>query len=122
MVDHNDGHAMCWSCSICTIAGPSEVDETATLCKLIGDLQDALAQATRVMATMVNGLWSGHAIPSETASSVTSILDAVSMLLAPGHTASVQPSCGGGHDARIISVGDRFMPHLWSGRATDRRR
>jgi len=66
--DHNDGHATCRLCSACTDAGPSKVGETAALCKLIGNLQDALAQATRVMAAMANRLWSGHTTPLETAS------------------------------------------------------
>jgi len=80
-------------------AGPSEAGETATLHKLIVDLQDALAQATRVMAAMTNGLWGGHTTSSETASSVDSVPDAVStpLALAPGHTSSGQPSCEGGH-------------------------
>jgi len=46
MIDHNDGHAVRRSCSVCTVAGPSEVGETATLSKLIGDLQDTLVQVT----------------------------------------------------------------------------
>jgi len=48
MVDHNDGRTTCRSCSVCTVAGLLLAGKTATLCKLIGDLQDALAQATRV--------------------------------------------------------------------------
>jgi len=56
MVDHNDGRTMHQSCSVCTVPGPSEAGETAARCKLIGDLQDTLAQATRVMAVMANGL------------------------------------------------------------------
>ena len=52
-------------CVVCTVAGPSEVDETAALHKLIRDVQDTLAQATRVMAAISNGLWNGHTTPSE---------------------------------------------------------
>jgi len=74
MVDHNDGHTTCQMCSVCTLAGPLEVGETAALYKLIGDVQDALAQVTRVMAAMANGLWSGHTAPLETASFVGSVL------------------------------------------------
>jgi len=98
MVDHNDDCAMSWLCSVCTFAGLSEVGETAALHKLIRDLQDALAQTTRVMAAMANRLSSGHTTPFETASSVDSILDALLMpvVLAPGHTALGQPGLEGG--------------------------
>ena len=98
VVDHNDGCATCQSCSVCTVADPSEVGETAALCKLIGDLQDALAQATRVMAAMANGLQSGHTAPLETASSVDSVPIAVLTppVAAPGQMASGQPGHEGG--------------------------
>jgi len=46
----------CQPCSICAISGLSEVGETATLCELIRDLQSTLAQATRGIAVLVNGL------------------------------------------------------------------
>jgi len=86
---------MCQLCSVCTVTGPFEAGETATLCQLIGNLQDALAQATRVIAAMANGLWGGHAAPLETASSVDSVPvpDVVSPLLAsaPGYMAWVNP-------------------------------
>jgi len=98
MADHNDGHAACWLCSVSMVAGPSEAGETAILCKLIRDLQNALAQATKVMAAMANGLWSDHTISPETASSVDSVPDTVLTppALAPGHTSLGQPSREGG--------------------------
>ena len=34
MVNHNDSSTMCWLFSVCTLAGLSEVGETATLSKL----------------------------------------------------------------------------------------
>jgi len=73
MVDHNDGRTTHRFYSVSTAASPSEVSETATLCKLIGELQDAPAQVTRVTAAMANRLWSGHTAPSETVCSVGSI-------------------------------------------------
>jgi len=86
VVNHNDSGAMRKLCSVCTVAGQSEAGETAALRKLIGDLQDALVQATRVMAAMANGLCCGHTAPPKTASSVNSIPDAVLLPpLAPGH-------------------------------------
>jgi len=112
MVDHNDGRATRQSCSVCTVAGPSEVGENATLCKLTGDLQEALAQATRVMAAMANELWSGHAAPSETASSVASVLDSVltPLALANGHTwPRVNPTVEVAVDAHIIIVSERWI-------------
>jgi len=57
-VNHNDSGTMCQLCSVCTVAGPSEAGEIAALHKLIGNLQDTLAQATRVMSAMANGFWS----------------------------------------------------------------
>jgi len=107
MVDHSDGHTMHRLCSVCTIAGPPEAGETAVLRKLIGDLQDALAQPTRVMAAMANGLWSSHTTPLETASSVDSIPGAVSTLpvLAPGHMASGQHDHEGANGC-IMEIGE----------------
>ena len=60
------------------------------------------------MAAMANGLWNGHATPSETASSIASIPDGVSTPLAPvpRHTASGQPGQGGGH-------GRMDHQHVW---------
>jgi len=99
MVNHNDSSATCQLCSVCTVTGPSEVGETATLCEVIGDLWSILAQTTRGMAVLANGLGSGHTAPSEAASSVGSIRVAVLTLsaLAPRHTASCQPGHDGGH-------------------------
>ena len=77
MVNHNDGCATCQLCSVCAVTGLSEVGETAALHKLIGDLWSAPAQVTRGMAALAEGLWSGHTTPSEVASSVGSVLDAV---------------------------------------------
>jgi len=84
-------------------------DETAALHKLIGDLQDAFAQATRVMAAMANGLWT-HTAPSETASSVSSVPDVVSTLLqapAPDTWPLINPVVKVAVDAWIISVPGR---------------
>jgi len=98
LVDHNDtapcaGHVLSVQLQVC------HRWVTATLHKLIGDIQDALAQATKVMAAMVNGLWSGHTAPSKAASSVGSILDAVLTLLAlaAGHTVFSQIGRGSCH-------------------------
>jgi len=104
MVNHNDGHATHWPCCVCAVTGPSEAGESASLHKLIGDLQNTLAQATMGMAALANGLWNGHTTPLNAASSIGSVLDAVSMppVKAHGHTALGQPGheggCGcGGH-------------------------
>jgi len=72
------------SCSVCTVAGTLEAGETAMLRKLMGDLQDVLAQVTRVMAAMANGVWSGHTTPLETASSVDSDSTPCNFWLTPG--------------------------------------
>jgi len=86
MVNRNDSSTMLQLCSVCMVAGPLEAGATAALHKLIRDLQNALAQATTVVAAMANGLWSGHTAPLKTVSSVNSIPDAVLLpLLAPGH-------------------------------------
>jgi len=88
---------MHWPCTLCAVTDPS-VGETAALCKLIEDLQVTGTSNKRDMAALVAGLWSGRTTLSDTASSVGSILDAVSMppMLAPGHMASGQPGRGGG--------------------------
>ena len=56
MVNHNNGHAMHQLCSVRAVTGLSEAGETATLCELIGDLQNAPAQVTRGMAALTEGL------------------------------------------------------------------
>jgi len=89
IVNHNDGHAMHWPCSLCTVTGPLYAGETFTLHELIRDLWSTLAQVTRGMAALANELGSGHTIPSEAASSVGSTLDTVSMLPVPTHKHSL---------------------------------
>jgi len=62
---------------VCAVTGPLETSESAALRKLIQDLQNALAQAqaqvTKGMEALAAGLWSGHASPSDAASSVGSV-------------------------------------------------
>jgi len=116
LVDHNDGRSTRRPHTACADTGPSQAGGTAKLRELIEDLQNTLKQATRRMAAMAAGLFSGCATPLDAASSASSIPGTVSTppAPAPGHMASGQPGHGGtwtwGSQA---FEGDRSVPpHL----------
>ena len=126
LVNHNGGHATCWTCNVCAVTGLLEVGETVALRKLIEDLLNAPAQVTRGMAALAKGLRSGCTTLLGAASSAGFVSDAVSMpaVLAPGHMVSGQPGRKDGHGCRDHQhsiEGDRSIQHLWSGQATGRR-
>jgi len=58
--------------TVCAVTGSLEAGESAALCKLIKDLQNALTQVTRGMTALATGAWSGRAAPSDAASPVGS--------------------------------------------------
>ena len=87
----------CWPCTVCAVTGLSEADENAAVHELIEDL-NTVAQATKGMTALAKRLWSGHTAPSDAASSLGSVPDAVSTPPVPasGRMALGQPGRGGG--------------------------
>ena len=59
MVDHDDSRAKRWPQTVCAVAESPDASETAALHKCVDELQEALAQATKGIAALATGPWSG---------------------------------------------------------------
>jgi len=65
--DFDESRPRRWPRNVCSAMHPPDAVDTATLQKQIGELQEALAQATKGMAAMAAGPWSDRAASTDVA-------------------------------------------------------